>query len=358
MKTKYLMALWLWLAISATAHAQVITDKPTFINNLMQVFHYRDTRFDSLVVWSTKEAGGFASKLKLPKADECYILNNSYYAGYAFKDNVQAITFFKEVKGLIAEAATAYNAKVRFVPNAANPYYQQFHLGNNELFYAEADLINLLDRSSQKKERPFLVFLIFNGSHPAYAYYTSAGQRIANAEITALVKEIAFGKDSLMLHIKGEKIVGKTGSYKSKRTLKGYTATIYEEIDDEEAKNTLGMNKGWTGKKDDEVFRKADSLILSLKAALPDTYCYLTDNSEQKISFYPHPFNTQTLSETLSETPDALLDIYYGRTEKAPNAYYVSLNISRTANKTQAVKTIVLPVNKVNTKGKSGKKNK
>jgi len=357
MKTKYLMGVLLGLIISTTTQAQVIIDKTTFISNLMQIFHHRNSSFDSLTVAGNKAGGGLEAKIKLPNADETYILNNGYHAGYAFKDSVQAIAFMKEAQALIAEATTTYNATARFEPKS-NPRFLQFHIGNNEGFYTQPDVIQFFLRNAQSHNKPYVVFLIFDGRRPSFSYYVTAGNRLVNNEIEGLIKDIAFGKDSLLLQVKGKKIPDNSStisSYKSKRTLRGYEATIYEENNFTQRRNTLQLVKNWTGKKDDEVFQKADSLIMNLKAALPDTYCYLMNNSEQKISFYPHPFNSQTLFPK----PDAILEIYYGRAEKTQNAYYVWLNISRTETIKQVNKTLPTAATIVDTpypfKGDNGK---
>lgn len=321
MKPNYFIAILSCLIIATKIQAQVITDKPAFVKNLTQVFHHRNSGFDSLVLQGVKEVGSPASKLKLPKVDETYIYNKTYHAGFAFKNKAQAEAFIKEVQGLISEAAIVYDAKAYFVPNPDTPEYLQFHIGNSEGFYTQPDEIELFDRSYQKIERPFVVYLRFNGKEPTFSYYVTAGKRIVNAEISNLVKDVVLGKDSLMVQLKGKKIPGKIVSYESKRTLKGYKATVYQYNDYGGTQNILQLIKNWTGKKDEEVFMKADTLMQNLKAALPATYCYLMDTKEQKVIFYPQPFS--------NITANAKLEIGYGRNANGKNAYYVLLNLYR-----------------------------
>ena len=318
---------------------QLIKDKNSFIRATITVYDSRVNGFDSISTPKNLGADkGFEPKIFFPEADECFIRQRYYYAVYSFKDSNQAISFFKEVQGLLTEASTAYNAMVRFTSEPGNPYYLKFHIGNAEAFLGNPDLISMfqdvlskdykikggipLSGTDKIPANPYSLYLIFNGAEPETAYFTSQGNRIINNEIISLVKEVGFGKDTQMLLIKNKKIArsGNNYEYESKRTLKGYTAKILEaDYREDQTSYFLSLKMELGGKNYQEVLQKGDSLILSLKAALPASYCYIIQNNYGTIHFYSHPF--------ANEKPDAIFMIDFPKSKE--DHYSLSLTIAR-----------------------------
>lgn len=345
MHKRYFLLICIIIFYTINTAGQLIKDKAAFTNALLNIFNNRTTGFDSIAVKNSKTGDGLTSKILLPGAEECYIKSGNYFAGYSFKDSIQAISFFKELQNLITEASIAYSAIARFTPEPDNPYYLHYYVGNDDGFYPNPDLITLSQHvlykdyflrvkggipyhgSDKLPVNPFKLYLIIAGQEQVVAFFTSKGERIVNNEITNLVKDVAFSKDTLMTLLKkNKKVTDEGNSYESKRTLKGYQARILEYEDDEVIHNHLQLTIKWKGKEED-VYKKTDSLILNFKAALPASYCYAVNRAQQSVFFYTHPF--------AKEKPGADITIKYGINEGVQNSYFVTFFIVREIEKVQ-----------------------
>jgi hypothetical protein len=316
--SKSITTLLLFL-ISYNSFTQTNAEKDAFAETFIKIFQQRANGFDSITNFKVSTIEGFDAKIKFPGAEKCLIKDNKYVAEYAFKDSMGAISFFGSLQNWLNYAASAYNSKALFIPLYDNPRQLKFFLSDSSGFiHAE----NYLSFSQTKKVKPFTVELEID-SERAMSYYTNYGERISNSAINTFINEVGFGNDLLMTKIKkNKKKIPEGYSYESTRTLPGYTASIFEYIDDESevTENKLELVKKWSGHVK-TVNQKVDSLILGLKSALPSSYCYQIDGEQQTVSFYQHPFSKEKL--------DAEFTITYGLNEGKKDSYYLALIISR-----------------------------
>lgn len=298
--------------------AQTNGDREAFAETFVKIFENRGNKFDSITRFNIIVDRAFDAAIKLPGADKCVVKDNRYLAEYGFKDKAGATAFFKTLQSWLSYTFSAYKSTVRFVPLNGNHEYLQFFMSDSAGFIEAA---NYLGISNSKSTKPFSVHLEID-SESEVTYYTKAGIKINNPAINNLVKEVGFGNDPQMLKIKKNKKAADEGFvYESSRTLPGYKANIFEYTEEESSENKLELITKWTGEVQ-TVNKKVDSLILSLKAALPASYCYRIDTKRQAVFFYQHPFANDTL--------DASFAIHYGLNEGKKNSYFVAFVTTRT----------------------------
>jgi len=306
------------LFVGYNSIAQTNADKDAFAEAFIKIFQQRANGFDSIANFKASTADGFDAKIKFPGAGKSLIKDNKYLAEYTFKDSLSAVSFFSSLKIWLNYAASAYNSKALFILLYDDPQQLKFFLSDSSGFiHAE----NYLSLFKTKNAKPFAIELEID-SERAMSYYTNYGDKIINPVINTLISEVSFGTDVQMAKIKKNKKQATEGfTYESTRTLPGYTASIYEYIEESEGtENKLQLIKKWTGQQK-TVNQKVDSMILMLKTALPSSYCYHIDGEKQAVSFYQHPFS--------NEKQDAEFTIAYGLNEGEKDSYYIALIISR-----------------------------
>lgn len=320
-KNYFITSLFAFLVFKTSAQSR--TDKEAFRNAFIGIFENRANGFDSITL--TNVIAGtpfeFDATIKFPGADKCFISDHKYRALYNFKDKTEAASFFKNMQDMLNYSVAPYKAKVLFIPYYKNQEYLWFYLTDSTGFMDAENLLFISEDTKAASEKRFVVNMQLD-SKPNMSYYTSAGPKISNPAITSLIKDIGFGNDPKMTKIKkNKKTTGEGVVYESARTLRGYTAAVYDLSEEGIAQNVLQLETNWTGK-EEQVYKKVDSLILQLKAALPASYCYTVNRAEQEINFRQQSF--------IKEESDAEFVIKYGINESPANSYYVALMIMRT----------------------------
>lgn len=305
-------------------------DKEAFRNTFIRLFETRANWMDSIVV--DPDADELDVKVKFPGTDECAISGNGIYVAlYKFKDSIRANQYFKKLQVLLNYAAGAYNARMRFQQINKDPYNLQYYISDSLGFIDSYSTISLYkdekeeeendDDDQQKTKKPdkfFIVNMTIDGE-TTYNYFTSTGDKKNDTAVTRLIKDVAFGKDIQMASIKiNKRTVDGAAVYGSRRTLKGYTAEIGEEEYNKAVHTTLQLTHSFTGT-GDQLVKKAEDLLLNIKAALPDSYCYTVDG--QTVYFFTHPF--------ANTSPDATLTIEYFIDKEKEDLMHLVLSISR-----------------------------
>ncbi len=339
---KFFTIFILVFIISHSLPAQVIKEKQAFAEAFVRVFEQRASGFDSLKAKDWEDS--FQSIVKMPGSTESYISENLVYGAlYRDSDSLKMLGLYKEIKQLLAYVASYYKASVKFKPfDAGDPYYEQFFFADSSLFTSEGSNISFFKsisdhdeddeedndfREKSARKDSFEVLLLIKPGN-SISYFTSAGEKLHDAEVKQIISQIAFGSDPWLNKIKVNKRVQKEANYyDSKLSLKGFSSEIREGTGTRSSYLTTTLTKIFNTT-EESFMRSADSLLIKVKTAMPPGFCYHIDQDEKEIliDFKPVPF----LKE-MKNAPD--ITVIYSEIEGKKNMYRLVLKIGRTISK-------------------------
>lgn len=335
-----------FLSFFQFATAQVIKDKNAFAKTFIAIFSQRDNGFDSLRVDQDEKFE--ETKLKLPGANECFISDNDIYgAVYLFPDSLKALAFYKELKGLLKHTASFYKSSVRFrkmMPE--EDFYEIIYFSDSLFLTNEGSTISLSgitnddeevedeeeedseSKPARKPSKPFEVRLLLNPGNSG-CYFTNAGIKINDPDLTNLIRVIAFGKDTALKNIRINPRIEKDRTlFGSKLGLKDFETEITEIRTEKKTGINAKISRQYFMSKE-SFLQQVEKMIFKLKSALPAGYCYELFYNEQVVSveFKLNPFVPASGKE-------AEIKLQYSAAEGKQDVYGITLHIFRViANK-------------------------
>jgi len=337
----FIVIVALFNCIITEINAQVVKDKNAFAQAFIKIFNESGSGFDTLIAKEVDDY--FEPKIKLPNASECFIsMNHVYGAVYNFSDSLKGLAFFKEIQSLLNYTASLSGATARFetiysmddffirlyflepagfTNNYMSIKFSKYTTSDDEFSEEEEDEEKPIESSKpiQNNSDSFEVRLLL---HPgaSYCYYTSFGEKINDVDFKNFISQVAFGKDTALKAVKiNKRIVGTKNIYDSKTTIKGFTTTITEIKDTKLTGIYTHLIKNYYTT-EENFFKSVDSVILKLKAALPEYYCY--EILPKIVEFKPSLF-------AVKKDNDAEITLQYTAIENMKNAHKIEIYIHR-----------------------------
>lgn len=286
------------------SYAQVVTNKDQFRQVFVDLVKDAQQSFKQLgqgTDHAIKDPNYY-----LPGATTCEMQNGNYFATYQFPDKQKSTAFVQELKALLEYSTAIFKFKVNYSSLPGNPDYLMYYLSDSAGFLSTANNVFIHNPNEKKPE-----VILGVGAEHNYSYFVNRGLRRNNPALTNLVKEVGLADDDMgMKKILGTKIKSDEDviQYTSKRTLPGYKASVYIPVSEESnIVSVLALERSFKGN-EELLYAQTDSLIMQVKAALPDRYSFYTDTEEQTIYFNQLPYVTNK--------DTSVFRIKYGKDEK------------------------------------------